>query len=82
VFMSLLPAGIYQAYWSVSEGLWLARAPAIVHSGVMEALVWLRVPGDILFAIGALFLAVYAMKLLGRPRKDEAVPAGQPQGAD
>jgi len=82
VFMSLLPAGIYQAYWSVTEGLWLARAPAIVHSGVMETLVWLRVPGDIVFAIGAGFLAVYALKLLGRPPREEAVPAGQPHGAD
>jgi nitric oxide reductase large subunit len=33
----------------------------------METLVWLRVPGDIVFAFGALFLAVYAAKLLRRP---------------
>jgi nitric oxide reductase subunit B len=64
VFLSLLPAGIYQAYASVAEGLWFARSPAIVHSGVMETLVWLRVPGDIVFALGCLFLAVYALKLL------------------
>jgi hypothetical protein len=44
VFMSLLPAGIYQAYFSVSQGLWLARSPQIVHSKVIETLVWLRVP--------------------------------------
>ncbi len=57
VFMSLLPAGIYQAFASVSEGLWFARSPAIVHSKVMETLVWLRVPGDVVFAAGGLFLA-------------------------
>ncbi|QPF74008.1 nitric-oxide reductase large subunit [Roseateles sp. DAIF2] len=70
VFLSLLPAGIYQAWASVSRGLWYARSPEIVHSGVMEALVWLRVPGDLLFAAGAVLLAVYALKLLpGRPAK-------------
>ena len=38
--------------------------------------------GDIVFAIGAVFLAVYALKLLGRPPREEKVPAGQPHGAD
>jgi len=65
VFMSLLPAGIYQAYASISEGLWFARSPAIIHSKVMETLVWLRVPGDVVFALGSVFLAAYALKLLG-----------------
>jgi nitric oxide reductase subunit B len=67
VFMSLLPAGIYQAAASISHGLWYARSPEIVHSRVMETLVWLRVPGDIVFAAGGLFLAAYAVKLLQRP---------------
>jgi len=72
VFLSLLPAGIYQAWASVDKGMWFARSPAIVHSKIMETLVWLRVPGDIVFAAGALLLAVYAFKLLRRdpaPRK-------------
>ena len=67
VFMSLVPAGIYQAVASVSHGLWYARSPEIVHSNVMEALVWMRVPGDVVFSIGAAFLAAYALKLLRRP---------------
>jgi nitric oxide reductase subunit B len=69
VFMSLLPAGIYQAYHSITTGLWYARAPEIIHSGVMETLVWLRVPGDIVFSLGALFLAAYALRLLRLRRK-------------
>lgn len=76
VFMSLLPAGIYQAWASVSHGLWFARSPEIIHSRVIETLVWLRVPGDVVFAIGALFLAAYAAKLLRRPRRDETQAAG------
>ncbi len=78
VFMSLLPAGIYQAWASITEGLWYARSPAIVHSGVMETLVWLRVPGDIVFAAGSVFLAVYALKLL---RKSSVVGEPLPHGA-
>ncbi|AXV78252.1 MULTISPECIES: nitric-oxide reductase large subunit [Ralstonia solanacearum species complex] len=67
VFMSLLPAGIYQAWASVTQGMWYARSPEVVHSKVMEMLVWLRVPGDIVFAGGALLLAWYALRLLRRP---------------
>ena len=67
VFLSLLPAGIYQAWASVSKGLWYARSPEIIHSKIMETLVWMRVPGDIVFALGALLLAVYALKLLRNP---------------
>jgi nitric oxide reductase subunit B len=75
VFMSLLPAGIYQAAASISHGLWYARSPEIVHSRVMEALVWLRVPGDIVFAAGGLFLVAYALRLLQRPRSAALQPS-------
>jgi nitric oxide reductase subunit B len=68
VFLSLLPAGIYQAWHSITTGLWYARSPEIVHSKVMESLVWLRVPGDVVFAVGGLFLALYAARLLLKPR--------------
>ena len=67
VFMSLLPAGIYQAWASVSQGLWYARSPEIIHSSLMTVLVWLRVPGDIVFAAGVVFLAIFALRLLARP---------------
>jgi len=75
VFMSLLPAGIYQATASISRGLWYARSPEIVHSQVMESLVWLRVPGDVVFAAGCLFLAVYALRLLLPRRPGMRQPA-------
>jgi nitric oxide reductase subunit B len=74
VFLSLLPAGIYQAWASVSQGMWYARSPEIVHSKVMETLVWLRVPGDIVFAAGGVLLAWYALNLLRRPVTERGVP--------
>jgi nitric oxide reductase subunit B len=74
VFLSLLPAGLYQAWASVSKGMWYARSPEIVHSPVMEFLVWMRVPGDIVFATGAVLLAAYAFTLLRR----QAAPRSRP----
>jgi len=79
VFISLVPAGIYQAWASVSHGLWFARSPEVVHSKLMETLVWLRVPGDIVFALGTFCLALFALRLLKGKRSAQtaAVPAAQ-----
>lgn len=75
VFLSILPSGIYQAWASVSKGLWFARSPEVVHSPLMQDLVWLRVPGDLVFAAGVLYLAWFAVRLLRRvePAKPVAV---------
>jgi nitric oxide reductase subunit B len=73
VFGSLLPAGIVQAWASVTQGLWYARSPELIHGPLMEALVWMRVPGDIVFAAGAGLLAWYAWRLL-RPQAPGAQP--------
>jgi nitric oxide reductase subunit B len=71
VFMSLVPAGIYQAWASISRGLWFARSPEVVHSALMENLVWLRVPGDIVFALGTVFLLLFALRLLGKGKRGQ-----------
>jgi nitric oxide reductase subunit B len=78
VFMSLLPAGIYQAWASITQGLWYARSAEFVHSPLMETFVWLRVPGDIVFAAGSALLAAYAWNLL-RPERPAAIPIGAAQ---
>ncbi|GAB3416970.1 nitric-oxide reductase large subunit [Massilia agilis] len=79
VFMALVPAGIYQAAASITKGMWYARSPEVIHSAFMENMVWLRVPGDIVFAIGVLFLAVFALRLLrGGAPKEAAVAATEP----
>ena len=64
VFLSLVPAGIYQAWASTTQGMWFARSPEVVHSAFMETMVWMRVPGDIVFSIGIVFLAWFAIRLL------------------
>jgi len=70
VFLSLVPAGIWQAWHSVSTGFWFARSPEIIHGQVMETLVWMRVPGDIVFALGSVFLALFAARLRKAPRTE------------
>ncbi|MBA2919984.1 nitric-oxide reductase large subunit [Sphingomonas sp. MAH-20] len=72
VFLSLVPAGIYQSYQSITHSFWYARSPEIVHGPVMETLVWMRVPGDIVFSVGPVLLAVFMLKLLtGRKARRE-----------
>ncbi len=80
VFMSLVPAGIYQAWASITRGVWFARSPEVVHSTLMETFVWLRVPGDVVFSVGVLFLALFAVKLLrGGKRVPAPLIVGAPQ---
>jgi nitric oxide reductase subunit B len=68
-FFSLLPAGIYQTVASVSKGLWYARSAEVIHSEWMRAFVWMRVPGDILFAAGGVVLVVFAFHLWNGSRR-------------
>lgn len=81
VFMSLVPAGIAQAWASITHGVWFARSPDFVHSTMMEGFVWLRVPGDIVFAVGTLFLALFACRLLGAGKEKSAIGRTQQQPA-
>lgn len=81
VFLSLLPVGVIQAIASIDHGLWYARSPAVIHSPLVEALVWMRMPGDILFGAGAVTLAAFATRLvlaLGRKGPSEAATVLRP----
>lgn len=61
-FLSLLPQGLWQTYTSVREYYALARSEEFMHSAVMEGLVWARVPGDVVFAVGVFALAVFVFR--------------------
>ena len=63
-FLSLLPVGLMQAQASISEGLWYARGSEFMDTGLMDFLRWMRVPGDTIFAIGALAIGVFMVGLL------------------
>jgi len=36
--------------------------------------VWLRVPGDVVFAVGTLFLALFVLRVMRRPARPVEVP--------
>lgn len=51
-FLSLLPQGVLQTYTSIEYGYSFARSAEFIQSPIMQAQVWTRVPGDIVFSIG------------------------------
>jgi nitric oxide reductase subunit B len=53
---SLLPVGLMQTWASVDQGYWYARSTDFLGTPLMQTLRWMRVPGDTLFALGALVL--------------------------
>jgi nitric oxide reductase subunit B len=63
VLLSLLPLGILQTWASVEVGTWWARSAEFMQTPVMHALRWARVPGDTVFAIGALVLGWFVLGL-------------------
>ncbi|GIU37084.1 nitric-oxide reductase large subunit [Shewanella colwelliana] len=83
VFMSLLPVGITQFFAVLENGYWFARSPEVIHSPLVETLVWMRMPGDILFGAGGLFMGVFLFDLIkkalakskGKVEQGEPLPA-------
>ncbi len=61
-FLSLLPQGLWQTYQSISESYVSARSAEFMQSDIMHALVWARVPGDTIFAIGVFAFALFVFK--------------------
>jgi nitric oxide reductase subunit B len=55
--------------------MWYARSAEFLHQPIIETLVWLRVPGDIVFGAGGAVLAWFAFRLWrGRPQAPRAIP--------
>lgn len=63
---SLLPVGLLQTWASVDTGYWYARSTEFLGTPLMQTLRWLRVPGDTVFAVGALLLVWFVAGLRNR----------------
>jgi nitric oxide reductase subunit B len=63
VVLSVLPVGLLQAWASVNTGTWYARSAEFLHGPYMSTLKWMRVPGDVLFTLGALLLGYFVLGL-------------------
>jgi nitric oxide reductase subunit B len=78
VFLSLLPQGLYQTYLSFTRDYAYARSAEVIQGPVMQALVWARVPGDVVFAVGVLAFAAFVVRAFAAKRspRPAAAPAG------
>jgi nitric oxide reductase subunit B len=65
VLISVLPVGLAQTVASVKHGLWYARSAEFLGTPSMETLRWLRVIGDTIFSVGAVFLGYFIFGLKG-----------------
>ncbi len=61
-FVSLLPQGSWQAYTSIKYGYSFARSAEFMHSPMMQAFVWMRVPGDVVFSVGVFAFAWFMFR--------------------
>ena len=61
--ISLLPVGLLQTWASVDQGYWYARSSEFMNTPLMQTLRWLRVPGDTLFALGAVALVIFIARI-------------------
>jgi len=60
--LGLIPNGFYQLMQSVNHGTWYARSAAVIGSPWMQWTVWLRIPGDIVFTIGAISIVLFTAR--------------------
>ena len=70
--LTLLPLGTLQLLAAIEHGYAYARSAEFMGKPIVELLVWLRVPGDVVFSIGAVALAWFVVRLWIAP-KPEAV---------
>jgi len=74
--LSLLPIGLIQVHASVTHGFWYARSADLLQQPLMQTLVWMRMPGDVIFSVGVAMLALFVAKLYIGKAKPDSVPAG------
>jgi nitric oxide reductase subunit B len=73
--LSLLPYGLMQVWASVTHGLWYARSAEFIQQPVMDFLIWMRMPGDLIFMVGVACIVLFVAGLAW-PRGLVSKPAG------
>ena len=68
--LTLLPLGTMQLLAAINNGYWYARSELFMQQPLVELLIWMRVPGDVVFSIGAVALAWFVLNLWLRPRRE------------
>jgi nitric oxide reductase subunit B len=67
--LTLLPVGILQLDAALTHGYWYARSAQFMGQPLIHALVWMRVPGDTIFSVGAVMTAWFVLRLWVAPRR-------------
>lgn len=75
---TLLPIGVIQLNAAIEHGYWYARSAELMQKPIIQLLVWMRVPGDTIFSVGALSLAWFVVRLWIAPKQAKLVV---PEGA-
>lgn len=73
---TLLPMGIIQLVAAIEHGYWYARSADLMQQPIIQMLVWMRVPGDTVFSVGAVALAWFTLRLWIKPKQALEAPKG------
>ncbi|HEX2802423.1 MAG TPA: nitric-oxide reductase large subunit [Sphingomicrobium sp.] len=68
---TLLPLGTLQLLAAIDQGYWFARSHEFMQQPIVELLIWMRVPGDTVFSIGALALTYFVARLWLWPQRED-----------
>ncbi len=68
--LTLLPLGTMQLFAAIEHGYAFARSAEFMQRPIVKLLIWMRVPGDTIFSIGALSLAWFVLRLWIAPQRD------------
>ena len=74
--LTLLPVGVLQLDAALTQGYWYARSADFLGQPLIHTLVWMRVPGDTIFSIGAVMIAWFVLRLWIAPRRAAATAPG------
>ena len=78
--LTLLPMGLLQLNAVLEHGYAYARSADFMGRPIIHLLVWMRMPGDIIFSIGAVSLALFVAKLWLTPKRVAARMAALARG--
>ena len=70
--ITLLPMGTLQLQAALEHGYWYARSAEFMGKPIIDVLVWMRMPGDLIFSVGAALLAWFVTRHWIMPRIDPA----------
>jgi nitric oxide reductase subunit B len=73
--LTLLPLGTMQLLAAIEHGYWYARSAEFMQRPIVDLLIWMRVPGDVIFSVGAVALTWFVFRLWVSPKLSKEVPA-------